>query len=403
MAIIEANQELTVEQPQRPAVGDQGKSGTEAARLPGLDAIRGLAAIVVIFFHVVVAFFPLVLDGASPRGAVERVLQFPFIRWAYNGGGAVELFFVLSGFVLSVPYFQSRRASLVTSGAIRRYLRLGIPSCASIFLAYAVLSAGLSYSGRAAATRGPLGSTHDQWIYQLSFQPSLKLAIREGLVRAVLSGDCAYNGVLWTIATEFSGSLLVFAFLALFGGVRNRWFLYALLGIWAGRLHPHHFSFVIGMALSDAFVGLRISTIKLPLPISIALIGCSLAMFAHPVELPLFGNEEVWFALAATLILATTLTSTRLLPILTTRPLRFLGDLSFSIYLVHNTILLSAGCAAFVWGRNRLSLSYEWSAAMAAAATLVIVFPAAWLMSRYVDKPAIRLSKRCYERLFAAK
>src|ERR1022692_2357744 len=91
-----------------------------------LDALRGLAALVVVVHHVMLSL----PDGI--RG------QLGFIEVASGMGGrfAVMLFFVLSGFVLALPYFAG--TSLPYGRYIvRRFCRLYLP------FAFAVLIAAL--------------------------------------------------------------------------------------------------------------------------------------------------------------------------------------------------------------------------------------------------------------------
>ena len=64
-------------------------------RFRSLDAFRGLAALIVVVHHVMLSV-PEGLRG--PLGFMESPL-------GMGGRFAVMLFFVLSGFVLSLPYF----------------------------------------------------------------------------------------------------------------------------------------------------------------------------------------------------------------------------------------------------------------------------------------------------------
>ncbi|WP_182299468.1 acyltransferase family protein [Cohnella cholangitidis] len=70
-------------------------------RFVQLDALRGLASLAVLFSHI------LLITGPSSMGYVVYALltrtYSPFQIFV-NGNGAVVLFFVLSGFVLSLPF-----------------------------------------------------------------------------------------------------------------------------------------------------------------------------------------------------------------------------------------------------------------------------------------------------------
>ena len=71
----------------------------ESKRLEYLDSIRGVAALFVLLSHTVAAF-------AWPKG-FDTFLNLPFVSILFSGQEAVCMFFVLSGYVLSKPYFRS--------------------------------------------------------------------------------------------------------------------------------------------------------------------------------------------------------------------------------------------------------------------------------------------------------
>jgi peptidoglycan/LPS O-acetylase OafA/YrhL len=73
-------------------------------KIYALEAVRGLASILVFFHHFILGFLPQyhgVLAGTNGSQALIGSVFFAFI----NGTAAVVLFFVLSGFVLSYKFF----------------------------------------------------------------------------------------------------------------------------------------------------------------------------------------------------------------------------------------------------------------------------------------------------------
>jgi hypothetical protein len=80
-----------------------------SGRLPSLDGLRGVAALIVVVHHTLltvpslsVAYF---LDGpAAVRGSKAWWLSWTPLHLIWAGGEAVIVFFVLSGFVLALPY-----------------------------------------------------------------------------------------------------------------------------------------------------------------------------------------------------------------------------------------------------------------------------------------------------------
>lgn len=85
-------------------------------RLPAMDSLRGIAAASVLLHH---------------------ALECAGARWAPGGRWAVMFFFVLSGFVLALPFVRDPALSW-TGFLLRRLIRLWPPVCAAV-----LISAGL--------------------------------------------------------------------------------------------------------------------------------------------------------------------------------------------------------------------------------------------------------------------
>ncbi|HRH94041.1 MAG TPA: acyltransferase, partial [Candidatus Peribacteria bacterium] len=83
-------------------------------RLPMLDALRGYAVIAVILTHVL---YPVVHEARTAAHlAALSISPYTLVR---NGSFAVQLFFLISGFVLYLPYAQRRRTMTSVRGALR--------------------------------------------------------------------------------------------------------------------------------------------------------------------------------------------------------------------------------------------------------------------------------------------
>ena len=109
-----------------------------APRLHALDGLRGAAALVVVAFHAVdyVRIPPSLLSGwlMSPLGV--------FV----NGPGAVHLFFVLSGYVLSLTLSGDAGIAGVPRYYVRRLFRIQPPYMAAVLFAW-VASIGFPIVG----------------------------------------------------------------------------------------------------------------------------------------------------------------------------------------------------------------------------------------------------------------
>jgi len=88
-------------------------AGLERGRtyFPELEALRGIAILLVFFFHADALVFPTPMRGGRYPD--------PLAAWFQMGAVGVDLFFILSGFLLSLPFLQAARGGAPVS--VRRY------------------------------------------------------------------------------------------------------------------------------------------------------------------------------------------------------------------------------------------------------------------------------------------
>jgi peptidoglycan/LPS O-acetylase OafA/YrhL len=102
-----------------------------------LNGLRGWGAFAVFLFHYTEAFWkvdkhpdPEPPEGLEPSWNAPKwliVMRNSPLGIIMSGYAAVSVFFVLSGFVLPLGWFQRRTYSSITGGIFRRYLRLMLP------------------------------------------------------------------------------------------------------------------------------------------------------------------------------------------------------------------------------------------------------------------------------------
>ena len=113
-----------------------------ATKLNYLDGLRGWAAAIVLLDHWMLMGYN---DPTSQSQSVlwESWLFRTPLRLFIDGGFAVSIFFVLSGYVLMIKYMKNQgRTDLITSGLIKRYPRLMFPAFVSLILYYSWLHFG---------------------------------------------------------------------------------------------------------------------------------------------------------------------------------------------------------------------------------------------------------------------
>ena len=216
-----------------------------AVRFRFLDGLRGWAAIVVLLHH-------LFIDGLPANSFMaDRAL------WAkvffLNGTVAVSVFFVISGFSLSIRYLETGDGRALGRIAAGRYLRLALPIFAICAVTYVLLVSGLIPP--AAQRPSPL----DQF---LGFTPSIDGLLGFSLLKVFVaySGAESYDPPLWTMTYEFFGSFMVFALIAYLRPSRLRTLLLTVLFLLLTALQTYFALFVAGILIADLFPRIGAST-----------------------------------------------------------------------------------------------------------------------------------------------
>lgn len=363
-------------------------------KLIPLEGLRGIAAAIVVLYHLVLAFTPKGV-GAVPHGYGALDLFTQFILGMLNGGAAVAVFFVLSGFILSLPFARDRRASRVLVALLKRWPRLACLTVIACLFAFVLISwSGHDYKAAAhvigaqwLATHGnaPIKPEHLTW----------EDALREGLVNVFTQGEVKFDSPLWTMRIELFGSFAIFLaapVLFAIGSWAVRLGLVALAVYMSGTGYPFTYlaDFLAGTVLAMLHAEGRLPRLGNKAAFALGLLGLYLFSFTYeqallihaPLKLFLSATycHYVWDA-GAVLMIVVLLGNPAASRAFSGRWAAWLGLLSFPIYLLHGPILLSAGSVAFMDGVGTLGMT---GAALAAAAlsillTLLCAVPLAWV------------------------
>lgn len=374
-----------------------------------LEGVRGIAALMVVLHHIVFAFYMSLNTGdmnvkhtALPY---ENEIYGTPLALVYAGSFAVAVFFVLSGFVLSTGFFQTKSQDVVNKLASTRYLRLMIPALASVLLAYLLIKLGAGNIIGKAASVAAGGSTYSTaWQSEVGFIDALK----NGIVDIFITGGGfnvgPYNTVLWTMFTEFWGSFMVFGFLLLFAASRHRWIVYLILAMFT--YNTWFLPFVLGMILADVHALGWLKKLKDPKIVTILLTGVVLlgsyphmrvkgTLYEHlnfiRVLAPGIDRKMFFLTLAATMLILAVLLSPRLAAWFSRPSISVLGKYTFSLYLTHKLVLFTFTSAVFVWLHE--FMGYNKSVLLAILISIPVFWAVSILFERYVDAPAIQFAK----------
>lgn len=369
-----------------------------------LDSIRGIAAVTVVVHHVVL--MPTFLAAFPNRAWVDC----PFFR---SGGFLVDLFFVLSGIVMSLSYVQSDFGQFsVRDFMVRRLARvypLHIVMLV-VLLLFRLMRIGLVAAGIIAVAQ-PEFEVNNAY----SFLLNVFLLQSVGIVHYL-----NWNAPSWSISVEFY-TYLVFGIVVLIAQrLRSLRWLYGLAavlvaGSWlmltivlGKRDLEVQYDFGLLRCFTSFFLGvLTVKTVAL-LPDRVRAANtywlgafqlmCVIAALAHVW----FVEAYPWISLAAPLTFAVLLGSLLAFPqaaivpsILTAKPLLWLGERSYSIYMVHAfVVLLSEYFVRALGKRPVAALDSVW-VGLPTTLNLIVILAAVLALSnltyRYVELPGGRL------------
>lgn len=368
----------------------------QAMKNSSADGLRGLAALSVTITHFIAAFMPSLLFynyGAlfpcpETPGPLANALGSPALTLFYNGHFPVLIFFVLSGYVLTLPWFERADAGPVLQRRLwSRYLRLNLPIMVAIGLAWLVYRAGWMHTREAAQLSG---STN--WL--ASFYPTGLdgvTALKEALFGSIVLGSASFLPPLWTLKIEFIGSIYILLFF-LAKPARHLLLPMALACLLLHAIHAEQSIYYIAL-----FAGAVLHRVRLTRSGQFAVFAVGLYFGAYQHFRAMYGflpDPRIWDvksfynAIGAACVCAAVLSGWG--QGLLNRPLvQFLGRISFSIYLLHFIVLCSLSAAFYAhFPRDALHLGAGFVLYLAACVG------AAWLFERWIDRPAIAISRR---------
>jgi peptidoglycan/LPS O-acetylase OafA/YrhL len=360
-------------------------------KLGYVEGMRGVAAVAVVASHFLQLFLPLVYDNSAKSwGIGERAFETSPANVIFNPNFAVCLFFVLSGYVLSRGFMADGDLGRIWRAAFKRFPRLMLPVLGSVIFVWVMMaSGGFRYGDVRSLSGSPVPDYY-------AVPRSLLYVVREGAFGVFFSGENSLNPVLWTIGVELYGSFLVFGLLFAF---RRWWFRWIGYGVVAALLHgTYYLAFPIGVAIAASKTGIAA---KPRLAAALAVAGLALGSY------PYYGaGEGFWSWLpqpgsALPGVFYHTIGAALLLQAILLSPIkaafdgavfRFLGRISYSLYLVHFTILASLSA----WLVLRLDPAFGYLPALATAfvAGLSASVAVAYIFARVIDEPATRVAGR---------
>lgn len=354
-----------------------------------LDGLRGVAALLVVWYHV--------FEGFQFAG------NKPVIDFINHGYLAVDFFFILSGFVVGYAY-DNRWGKTLTLGGFFRHRLIRLQPMVIMGAVIGAASFLLSGMERWDGTHATL------WLTFLAFVCGcLMLPALPGMPREVRGNGEMFplNGPCWSLFFEYIGNIVyallirrlstrLLAVLSFALCCALAWFAvtdqsgYGSIGVgWTvdrtnilGGSLRMLCPFTMGLLLSRIFKPIHYA--RGAFWISAALL---LAIFHVPYiysdgALSLNGMFEAACIIAVFPLVVWYAASGKTTDITSTRICRFLGDISYPLYIVHYPLMY----AFYMWliKTRQYTLHETWPAALAAVTASIIL---AWLCLKLYDMP----------------
>jgi peptidoglycan/LPS O-acetylase OafA/YrhL len=238
----------------------------DAGKLVPLEGLRGIAAAIVVLYHLVLGFTRKGV-GMVPHGHGPLDVVVQFALGLLNGGAAVAIFFVLSGFILSLPFAKDRQIARILVAFLKRWPRLAGVTTIACLAAWALITLSHNEYKHAAHVIGagwmashgnaPLDGHSLSWLG----------ALREGLFAAFFLGDVHFDSPLWTMRIELFGSFAIFLAAPVLFAIKNWPVRLALIGlamVLAGAAYPITYlsDFLVGTLLAMVYAEDRLPVLK---------------------------------------------------------------------------------------------------------------------------------------------
>ncbi|KAA0742260.1 acyltransferase [Bacillus sp. AY3-1] len=313
-------------------------------RIKELDSIRGLAALTVVFGH-----FCLMLPS------LPNSIKFSPLRFLWAGGEAVIVFYVLSGFVLSMALYHSK--TNYWGYLIKRFVRIYIPYYFWIIITFALFILFSPYE-----VVGLRDWFYDRWQGSIT-----KLDILNHFVLLNNFFTENYNPVIWSLAQEMRISIVFPLLFLLFYKLNwKKTILFALSfslisvflnmlhigkaeGFYNGYADTLHFTsmFMVGMLLFKHQEKLIYSYRNMKKFKKGFLIALGIILYLYSILIYGFSRNDTTFLLkdwgvvmGVSIFIIMAMSNLKVKVFLNKSVFVYLGEISYSIYLCHFPIMM---------------------------------------------------------------
>lgn len=366
-----------------------------------LQGLRGTAALWVVLHHFFCAFYPMAVFATGPsHWQWEKLFWSTPLGLLIAGRSLICLFFILSGYVLSLPYFGAGAKDLaqLCAAMVKRPFRLVGLVALTMIASVMLLNGHFYHNAQVAEISG------SEWLGAQSSTPVGYWHFLVDLISNPFWNGENYNQPLWTIFYELVGSYLTFIFTLLFRNSQVRWWAYAIVGLtFSGSLYG---SFILGIFLADLSKNFPGAIAKANQPwFLLPLLGAGIYLAAYPIFINQSQLPSTWFShlpwsqfndrysmAGAFFLFCAVLAAPLLQRLFSIASVVYLGRISFALYAVHLLVLRSFSSWLFL--KLNPYYSYNQSFVYVLVCSVFVIIVCAHLLTVYFDEILIQLSDR---------
>ncbi len=387
----------------------------ETKRIAWIDGLRGAASLFIVFHHFIMGYYPAAYQGAQAlshmEGGVEAEFSQSPLAFFAIGDLWVSVFCLVSGFVISYQVFHMTDEKQFSRSLLKRYPRLMLPVFALSAIVYVMLHLNLFFNTQAAALTG------SEWLAQF-YQDKTTLSdlfFSSVADTWIVGYSTLYSNAFWMLADLFSGSFMAYILAAMSKGTNRRViFVYIGAALIYLSTNSRLTDFALGVLLSYIVVqyGENIHKHKKGcVAAGIIMLIFAVLLGAYPVayaptnayrflnHLPDRLNPYYFYhMLASALLVASIWLLKPLSNLLSAKPMRFLGKISYSIYLVHIPVLFSLSAWLLIRLTDAMG-NYNAAAGIVFAVSLAVILVLALLFYLLIEKNTGKLINRATDKL----
>lgn len=299
----------------------------------------------------------------------------------------------MSGFVLSMSYQKKASYSSFFKTTISRYIRLAIPSTVSCILAYFIFSFHVDKTSLST------------WAQNLgSLNLDIFDAVYQGAILPYIHGKSDYNWVLWTMRIELIGSILVLILHTIMNEykIKNKSkiilssiiMLTILLLLTRNTLFLGLVSFLFGTYLNYSKEKINDNLCLAMLIAGVYFAGVHNDSISYKLfyNITHYKTYDVLNFISGILITTSIIKTNRFNNFLEMRLVKILGELSFSMYLVHLPMLYIVTYPLF--NIMNKSHSFIYSVLTSSIPGVIVVIITSFIFKKIIDEKSIKISKK---------